>query len=60
VVDPHIVQRAMSRFKRGVLDEPPVVDQAADKKPRRRFKTGVLQVSQQTPVAEQPANKKPR
>ncbi|MFM7980548.1 MAG: hypothetical protein ACKPKO_14645, partial [Candidatus Fonsibacter sp.] len=36
------------------LDETPVTDQPADKKPRRRFKTGVLQVAQDTPQAPAP------
>ncbi|MFM7979440.1 MAG: hypothetical protein ACKPKO_09010, partial [Candidatus Fonsibacter sp.] len=42
------------RFKRGILDETPVADQPADRKPRRRFNTGTLQVTEETPQAPAP------
>ncbi|MFM7978791.1 MAG: hypothetical protein ACKPKO_05695 [Candidatus Fonsibacter sp.] len=39
---------------RGILDETPVADQPAVKKPRPRFKTGILQVTPETPQAPAP------
>ena len=61
VADQPVVQIVRLRFKKkGVLNKTPVADQPSDKKPRRRFKTGVLQVAQKTPVADQLGDKKPR